>query len=465
MREKYEPGEIEPRQQERWAQMGAFRAAEADANKFYLLEMLPYPSGRIHMGHVRNYSIGDVLGRFLRMRGKTVLHPMGWDAFGMPAENAAIEAKRHPRDWTYENIAQMRRQLKRLGFSYDWDREVATCDPEYYRHEQEMFLRMLESGLAYRKSALANWCARCQTVLANEQVEDGKCWRCGSDVAQREMPQWFVRTTQYAQELLDGHEELRAGWPEQVLTMQRNWIGRSEGAEIDFALEEPIPGVDGETKIRVFTTRPDTLYGVTFMSIAAEHPLALKLTTSDEARRFVERVRMEHKAKRADEVTKEGIFTGRFCLHPLTGERVPIWIANFVVMDYGTGAVMAVPAHDQRDREFAEQYELPLKLVIKPADPAAEEGIALGRAYEEPGTMVNSGPFDGTPSEAGKKQIVAELEKRGAGRGTVSYRLRDWLVSRQRYWGCPIPVIHCATDGVVPVPVKELPVVLPLDVE
>ncbi len=474
MDERYNPSEIEPKWQKRWAETSAFAVGEGSGGpgsdgsreKYYLLEMFPYPSGRIHMGHVRNYSIGDVLARFLRMRGKHVLHPIGWDAFGMPAENAAIERGRHPHEWTYENIAQMREQMKKLGLSYDWSREIATCDPSYYRHEQDVFVRMLEDDLAYRKHALANWCEHCATVLANEQVEDGRCWRCGNVVVQKAMAQWFLRVTRYAEELLQGLDSLAGKWPDDVLQMQRNWIGKSYGAEVAFQLEIPVAG---ETAISVFTTRPDTLYGVTFLSIAAEHPLATRLahgsTREHEVHTFVEQIQAEHKAKRgAETADKKGVFTGRYCIHPLTLARVPIWIANFVLMDYGTGAVMAVPAHDQRDFEFARSHELPIKVVIQP-DGEPLDPAAMKEAYVEGGHMVHSGPFDGLSNEEGKKRVTEKLAESGQGRGTISYRLRDWLVSRQRYWGCPIPVVHCETDGIVPVAKGDLPVVLPLNVE
>ncbi len=475
MDERYNPAEIEPKWQKRWADSGAFSVSEdKSAEKFYLLEMFPYPSGRIHMGHVRNYSIGDVLARHMRMRGKRVLHPIGWDAFGMPAENAAIERGRHPAEWTYDNIAQMREQLKKLGLSYDWSREIATCDPSYYRHEQAVFIAMLERGLAYRKHALANWCDHCATVLANEQVEDGKCWRCGNVVVQKAMAQWFLRVTQYAEELLAGLDTLAGRWPDEVREMQRNWIGKSFGAEVRFPLEAiDIPGkqpsaLSGEREIAVFTTRPDTLYGVTFMSIAAEHPLALELAQGTEreaeVRAFAEKIQLEHKVKKgADAGDKRGVFTGRYCIHPLTGSKVPIWIANFVLMDYGTGAVMAVPAHDERDFEFAKAYGLPVQVVIQPAGRALA-GAQLTAAYTDPGVMTNSGVFDGVPSEEGKRKVTEKLVAENKGRATTSFRLRDWLVSRQRYWGCPIPVVHCETDGIVPVPTQDLPVALPLDV-
>lgn len=464
MQESYNAAQVEQKWQRRWADKSVFAADDTRGKKVYIVEMLPYPSGRIHMGHVRNYAIGDAMARFARMRGENVLHPMGWDAFGMPAENAAIAHQRHPRDWTLQNIAQMRIQLQRLGFGYDWSREFATCDPDYYRHEQEMFLRMLEAGLAYRKNALANWCESCQTVLANEQVEDGLCWRCANPVSQRELAQWFLKTTQYAQELLDGLTELAGHWPDKVLNAQRNWIGRSVGAEVRFELQESVAGT---SQISVFTTRADTLYGVTFLSIAAEHPLALQLAAGTERaadiEAFVKRLRHEHKAKRnVDDTHKEGKFTGRFAAHPLTGELIPIWIANFVLMDYGTGAVMAVPAHDQRDFEFATTYKLPIRPVIQPPGKPSPE--SMDEPYLDAGTMINSGPFDGTDSERGKERIAQLLQDQGLGKATVSYRLRDWLVSRQRYWGTPIPIIHCDKDGVVPVPREDLPVLLPLDV-
>jgi leucyl-tRNA synthetase len=467
MDERYNPADIEPKWQKQWADSGVLQVDEkASGEKFYLLEMFPYPSGRIHMGHVRNYSIGDVLARHLRMRGKRVLHPIGWDAFGMPAENAAIERGRHPHEWTYTNIAQMREQLKKLGLSYDWTREIATCDASYYKHEQAIFIAMLEKGLAYRKHALANWCEHCATVLANEQVEDGMCWRCGNPVVQKAMAQWFLRVTEYAEELLAGLDTLAGNWPDDVREMQRNWIGKSFGAEVKFPLETPVAG---EREIAVFTTRPDTLYGVTFMSIAAEHPLALELAKGSEreaeVRAFAEKIQLEHKVKKgADANDKRGIFTGRYCIHPLTAEKVPIWIANFVLMDYGTGAVMAVPAHDERDFEFAKEYQLPIKVVIRPEGKALESS-QLTAAYVEPGLMMSSGPFDGTPSEEGKRKVTEKLAAEGKGRETISYRLRDWLVSRQRYWGCPIPVVHCETDGIVPVKLSDLPVELPSDVK
>jgi len=460
---KYQPQAIEAKWQKRWDAAGVSRCPdEVVAPKFYCMEMFPYPSGRIHMGHVRVYTIGDLLARFKRMRGYQVLHPIGWDAFGLPAENAAHRHGTHPAKWTYENIGFMRQQLKELGISYDWDREFATCSPEYYRWEQLFFLWMIRDGLAYRKRAQLNWCEECQTVLANEQVNrDGTCFiHDQTRVTQRELDQWFLGITKYADELLSGHEELRGGWPENILEMQRNWIGRSEGAEIDFPLAA------GGGKITVFTTRPDTVYGATFMSMAPEHPLVMEFAKESgrekEVRAFVDRVAGQDKLVRSSgEMEKEGIFTGGYCVNPLTGGKIPIFAANFVLYEYGTGAVMAVPAHDQRDFEFAKKYDLPVVVVIQPEGENALSAGAMTGAYEGPGRMVNSGPFTGRENEAGKREITGHFEQKGIGRGKVQYRLRDWGVSRQRYWGCPIPVIHCGKCGVVPVPEKDLPVVLP----
>jgi len=462
MQERYDAREVEEKWQGIWEEKEAYQVSEDSARqKYYLLEMFPYPSGRIHMGHVRNYSIGDVVARFKRLLGYNVLHPMGWDAFGMPAENAAIQHGTHPAEWTYRNIANMRHQLKRMGLSYDWSRELATCDVDYYRWEQLIFLRMLERGLAYKKTSNVNWCPDCRTVLANEQVEEGRCWRCDSEVEQKELEQWFFKITEYAEELLAELDRM-PGWPESVLTMQRNWIGKSYGCEIDFPVE------NSDSSIRVFTTRQDTLFGATFMSLAPEHPLALELTTADrraEVDAFIDRVGKQDKVRRtSDEMEKEGVFTGAHCINPVTGERMPIFLANFVLMDYGTGAVMAVPTHDQRDFEFAARYDLPLKVVIAPEgeepDPAT-----MTEAWTGPGVLVNSGAFDGIDNETAKMKIAGYLEEEGAGRKTVNFRLRDWGVSRQRYWGTPIPVIYCDACGTVPVPEEDLPVVLPTDVE
>ncbi|MBG0789414.1 MAG: leucine--tRNA ligase [Desulfovibrionaceae bacterium] len=462
---KYAPEAIERKWQKIWQDSGCFEV-ETDPSKpkYYVLEMFPYPSGKIHMGHVRNYSIGDVVARFKAMQGFNVLHPMGWDAFGLPAENAAIKHETHPAKWTYQNIAEMRDQLKRLGYSYDWRREIATCRPEYYKWEQKFFLKFLEKGLAYRKNSPQNWCPTCNTVLANEQVEEGLCWRCDSEVEQKDMEQWFLRITDYADELLDDLGILEGGWPERVLTMQRNWIGKSYGAELTFQVK------DMDESITVFTTRPDTLFGSTFMSVAAEHPMVEKLTADadnkDEIDKFIKNIRDMDRIKRgADDLEKEGIFTGRYCVNPVTGKDIPIYIANFVLMGYGTGAVMAVPAHDQRDFEFARKYKLPMQAVINP--PALHEkgetldAADLDAAYTDPGYMIHSGQFDGMENEPAKKAIVEHLDKSGKGVMAVNYRLRDWNVSRQRFWGAPIPVIYCDKCGVVPVPEEDLPVLLP----
>ncbi len=456
----YDPEVVEEKWQAVWEEKRLFHVEEEGREKFYLLEMFPYPSGRIHMGHVRNYSIGDVIARYKRMKGFNVLHPMGWDAFGMPAENAAIQHGVHPAVWTRENIVYMKKQLKRLGFGYDWDREIATCDVEYYRWEQWIFLKMYEKGLVYRKSAPVNYCEKCQTVLANEQVEDGKCWRCGSDVIQNELAQWFFAITRYADELAEYTTKL-PGWPERVLSMQRNWIGKSYGAEVNFPLES------GE-KLTIFTTRPDTLYGVTFMVLAPEHPLAATLSIGTpqekEVKAFVEKAATQDRSFRAElTLKKEGVFTGAYAVNPLTGRKVPIFVGNFVLGEYGTGAIMAVPAHDQRDFEFAREFGLPVVVTITPVgvdlDPAAMEA-----AYVDDGVLVNSDLFNGMNNRDAMPAIIDYLEKRGFGKRTVNYRLKDWGISRQRYWGAPIPMIHCDECGIVPVPEEDLPVVLPLDV-
>ena len=464
MHEKYEPREIEARWQREWEERGVFRARrDAPGEKYYVLEMFPYPSGRLHMGHVRNYSIGDVMARYRKKRGFNVIHPIGWDAFGLPAENAAIERGVHPAGWTYDNIAAMREQLKTLGIGYDWEREVATCRPEYYKWEQLVFTRAYERGLVYRKKALVNWSEKMQTVLANEQVIDGRDYRYGLPVIQKELTQWFFKTTAYAEELLAGLDELEGKWPERVLLEQRARIGKSHGARVDFRLEEPI---DGEEILPVFTTRPDTLWGVTFMSLAAEHPLALKLAKGTpceaEVGAFVQKVLAEDKRKRGSEdYEKEGVFTGRYCVNPVNGDRVPIHVANFVLMDYGTGAVMAVPAHDQRDFEFAKKYGLPLKVVIAPKDGSRLAPEELTAAYVEDGVQVASAQFDGLPNREAIERIADFLAEKGVGGKTVSYRLRDWCISRQRYWGAPIPIVYCDRCDVVPAPDDQLPVRLP----
>ena len=462
MDERYQAKAIEEKWQKIWAENRAFRATEDPAEaKYYVLEMFPYPSGRIHMGHVRNYSIGDVVARYKRMRGFNVLHPMGWDAFGLPAENAAIERGVHPELWTQENILYMKTQLKRMGLSYDWEREIATCQPEYYRWNQWIFLQFFKKGLAYKKSSFVNWCPSCETVLANEQVIDGACWRCDSAVVQKELEQWFFRITDYAEELLGDLDKL-SGWPDKVLTMQRNWIGKSIGAEIDF----PLVGHDGA--LRIFTTRPDTIFGATFVSLAVEHPLAETLargTVEESAvRNFIDRYKNISQAKRgAEEGEKEGVFTGAYCRNPFTNENIPTYLANFVLMEYGTGAVMAVPAHDQRDFEFAKKYNLPIRVVIQPKDRKLTVSD-MTEAYVDEGVMADSDSFTGTANVAGKEKIAVFAEAKGFGKKAIRFRLRDWGVSRQRYWGTPIPIIYCQTCGTVPVPEDQLPVELPKDV-
>jgi leucyl-tRNA synthetase len=462
MEERYRSAAIEEKWQRLWEERGAFRAAEnAGKPKYYVLEMFPYPSGRIHMGHVRNYSIGDVVARYKRMRGFDVLHPMGWDAFGLPAENAAIERGVHPEAWTQENILYMKTQLRRMGLSYDWEREIATCHPEYYRWNQWIFLQFYKKGLAYKKNSFVNWCPSCETVLANEQVVDGACWRCDSIVVQKELEQWFFRITDYAEELLQDLNKL-ARWPDKVLTMQRNWIGKSTGAEIEF----PLVGHEGA--LRIFTTRADTIFGATFVSLAVEHPLAPTLSRGTRQERavaeFIERIGKISQARRGeDETEKEGVFTGAHCRNPFTGEDIPIYLANFVLMEYGTGAVMAVPAHDQRDFEFARKYDLPVRVVIQPADQVLDSA-AMTEAYVDDGVMVESGEFSGLANVAGKDKIAEHAEIKGWGKKQIRYRLRDWGVSRQRYWGTPIPIIYCTKCGTVPVPESDLPVELPKDV-
>ena len=471
---KYKPAEIEPKWQKFWEEHRTFEAeVDPKREKFYLLEMFPYPSGRLHMGHVRNYSIGDVMSRYLVMRGKNVLHPMGWDAFGLPAENAAIENRVHPAKWTYSNIDYMRDQLKRMGYSYDWRREFATCDPDYYQWEQLIFVKMFAKGLAYKAKSFVNWCDRCNTVLANEQVEQGYCWRHSDTlVRQKELAQWFFKITGYAEELLEWTEKL-PGWPDKVLLMQRNWIGKSRGASIHFPLETAV--ADPETRqpidrIIVYTTRQDTVYGATFMSLAAEHPLAEVLSkgTSQEpaVREFCDRVRREDKIKRsAEDYQKEGVFTGAYCRNPMTGARLPVYVANFVLMDYGTGAVMAVPAHDQRDFDFAKVYDLPILPVVQPAERPELRGETMTEAYVDEGFMINSGEYNGLASEEFRRKIAERLQREVRGGPAVNYRMRDWLISRQRYWGAPIPIIYCEKCGTVAVPEKDLPVVLPVEVE
>ncbi len=452
-------GNIEQKWQERWEKEKHYRCLEdPDKPRQYILEMFPYPSGKLHMGHVRVYSIGDVMARFFRMQGYNVLHPIGYDAFGLPAENAAKENQVHPEEWTRQCIALMNEQQKKMGLSYDWDRLVATCLPEYYRWNQWIFLQMYKKGLAYKKKAAINWCPQCETVLANEQVESNRCWRCNSEVHLKDLEQWFFKISQYADELLDDLDSLPE-WPEKVKLQQVNWIGKSYGTQIQFNLEKdnrPLP---------IFTTRPDTLYGVTYLVIAPEHPLLKELIrgkpNEKEVLSFIEKTLKQEKFVRGTQ-GKEGIFLGEYAIHPLTNEKIPIYTANFVLMEYGTGMIMAVPAHDQRDYEFAEKYDIPVRQVIS-AD--GEESPSLGEAYVDEGILLKSGEFSGIPSTEARRKITEKLEKDGKGEGTVQYKLRDWLISRQRYWGTPIPVINCPLCGIVPVPEEDLPVKLPLDVE
>ena len=457
MNQEYNPEQIELNAQTRWASEETYKASpDSTLEKFYCLAMFPYPSGKLHMGHVRNYTIADVIARYQRMQGKNVLQPMGWDAFGLPAENAAIANQVPPADWTLDNIAEMRAQLSRLGFAYDWTREVTTCQPDYYRWEQWFFTRLLERGLAYKKEAEVNWCENDQTVLANEQVVDGKCWRCDNPVERKAISQWFIRITAYAQELLDDLDSL-TDWPEQVVAMQRNWIGRSEGATVRF------PRDDGEA-IEVYTTRPDTLMGVTYLAVAPQHPLAIEAAANNpELATFIEQ--LGHiKVAEADMATleKQGMDTGLTVSHPLTGKPLPLWVANFVLMGYGSGAVMSVPGHDQRDWEFATKYGLSIVQVIDDVEDLPAD--ITRAAYTEKGCLINSGEFDGLNFTEAFAAIVERLAEHDLGESTVNFRLRDWGVSRQRYWGAPIPVINCKTCGSVPVPADDLPVVLPTDV-
>jgi leucyl-tRNA synthetase len=454
----YDHKSIESKWSAKWAADPLLFAPEENSSKpkYYVLEMLPYPSGALHIGHIRNYSIGDALARYKWMRGFNVLHPMGWDAFGLPAENAAIQNARHPREWTHYNIAQMKRQHRRMGFSYDWNREVSTCEPEYYRWNQWFFIRMFEKGLAYRKEALLNWCPRCATVLANEQVVEGCCWRHeDTPVEQREMTQWFVKITAYADELLRDMERLQGGWPDRVLAMQTNWIGRSEGTEVDFRLE---PAGD---KVRVFTTRVDTIYGATCVILAPEHELIKRYLSGDAAAAV--KAMIDKRAQQGPgDIVKEGLFTGLYAINPYSGERVPVWVGNFVLTGYGTGAIMAVPAHDERDFEFCTQYGIPIRPVIRPSD--GELPSVAESAFTDYGVVENSGQWSGLPSAEAKRQMSAHAKEHGFGEAAITYRIKDWGISRQRYWGTPIPMIHCAACGVVPVPDQQLPVLLPLDV-
>jgi len=465
MKDTYDFKAVEAKWQRTWEDRRAFHAAEDPSRaKFYCLEMYPYPSGRIHMGHVRNYSIGDVIARFMMMKGSNVLHPIGWDALGMPAENAAIKHGVHPREWTLGNVDHMRSQLKKMGFSYDWDREVNTCLPGYYKWNQWIFLKMFEKGLAFRKESWVNWCPECRTVLANEQVVAGGCWRCEAAVTQKRMEQWFLKITDYAEELLSGHE-LLTKWPEHVLQMQKNWIGRSTGAHVRFALE------GSPRSIEVFTTRLDTIYGATFLVVSPEHPMVPELIAGPreaELRPWVEKtVAAMRLTRQIGETAKDGVDTGARALNPFTDELVPVWLANYVLMDYGTGAIMAVPAHDARDFEFARDYRLPIRTVIAPpgAAPSQARDSEPAEVFEDHGVLVDSGPFSGLTSEAAMEKMGLFAEEKGFGRRSVTYRLRDWGVSRQRYWGTPIPIIYCDKCGTVGVPYDDLPVEIPYDVE
>jgi leucyl-tRNA synthetase len=480
---RYDPATIEPKWQKRWAADPKFYAAEPATSgkpKYYVLEMLPYPSGQLHMGHVRNYSIGDALARHMWMRGYNVLHPMGWDAFGLPAENAALKNHTPPREWTLSNIAGMKRQFERLGMGFDWATEVTTCLPDYYRWNQWFFLRMYERGLAYRKKSKVNWCPECATVLANEQVIDGCCWRHeGTMVEQRDLVQWFFRITAYAQELLDGLDKLD-GWPEKVRTMQRNWIGRSEGTEVDFFLEEINQGSgireqgtgnrdqgSEKTRIRVFTTRVDTIFGATSVQLAPQHALVAAFTAADsklkaEVDELIEQQKKAREAGDLGAIEKHGVATGRFAVNPYNGEHVPIWVANYILADYGTGAIMSVPGHDERDFEFAAKYGLPIVEVIRPA---GQDSPAELPFVSEDGVLVNSGEYSGLSCEAAQKKLQEVAALGAFGEPKVTFRLKDWGVSRQRYWGTPIPMIHCERDGIVPVPDEQLPVLLPEQIE
>ncbi|PWT97863.1 MAG: leucine--tRNA ligase, partial [Terriglobia bacterium] len=456
----YDHNQIELKWHARWENADFYKAEENSPKpKFYVLEMLPYPSGTLHIGHIRNYSIGDALARYKWMRGYNVLHPMGWDAFGLPAENAAIANQRPPREWTLHNIASMKKTHRRFGFSYDWDREVSTCEPDYYRWNQWFFLKMYERGLAYRKKALVNWCPKCATVLANEQVVEGCCWRHEDTlVEQRALEQWFLKITDYAEQLLDDMKQLEGGWPERVLVMQRNWIGRSEGAEVDFQLNTPTLHLP----LRVFTTRIDTIFGATCLILAPEHPLNESLL--DSAGKARAKAMVDARAGRdPGDIEKEGFFTGQYALNPFSGERVPVWIGNFVLMGYGTGAIMAVPAHDERDFEFCLKYGIPIRPVIRPSDGPLDADPK--QAFTEDGVVENSGRWSGLPSDEARRQMAAHAASQGFGTAAITYRIKDWGISRQRYWGTPIPMIHCPQCGIVPVPEDQLPVVLPDRVE
>ncbi|ACG57742.1 leucyl-tRNA synthetase [Hydrogenobaculum sp. Y04AAS1] len=447
---------IEKKWQERWEKESK---TQEPINKFYVLEMFPYPSGKIHMGHVRNYTIGDAIARIKRMEGHNVLHPMGWDAFGLPAENAAIKNNLRPDIWTYQNIDYMRAQLKSLGFSYDWDREIATCNPDYYKWNQWIFLKMYEKGVVYRKTATVNWCPHDQTVLANEQVIDGKCWRCGTLIVQKEIPSWYIKVTDYAERLLKDLELLEGKWPQKVIMQQRNWIGKSEGALVKFPLETKLKDFE---YLEIFTTRIDTIFGVSFMAIAPEHPLAKEVSKENQAvKDFLQKMSHISTRERGTASVKEGVFTGLYAINPANGKKIPIYVANYILFEYGTGAIMAVPAHDQRDFDFAKAYKLDIIPVVKPQN---DNHDFDEKAYEEKGILINSGDFDGLSSDEAKEKILEFLKAKNLATKKISYKIKDWNVSRQRYWGTPIPMIHCQNCGIVPVPYEDLPVLLPKDV-
>ncbi|EEX73215.1 leucine--tRNA ligase [Leptotrichia hofstadii] len=484
MTKEYKPSEIEKKWQDKWFEEDVFKSENKVEGKenYYVLEMFAYPSGKLHVGHLRNYAIGDAIARYKKMKGFNVLHPFGWDSFGLPAENAAIDNGAHPGKWTKANIDNMRRQMKLMGLSYDWNRELSTYTPEYYKWNQKFFIEMYKKGLVYKKKSYVNWCPDCNTVLANEQVEDGKCWRHGkTDVIQKELSQWYFKITEYAEELLQGHEELRGHWPEQVLTMQKNWIGKSTGSEVDFILDYKFENDGnshlklndrGEVVISVFTTRPDTLYGVTYATVAPEHPLVeeIILKENPSIREAVERMINEDKiARTAEDKEKEGVFSGLYVINPVNGEKVQLWIANYVLMDYGTGAVMAVPAHDERDFQFSKKYNLDLKIVVNPVDKNGNlEEVSVEKmenALVNSGVLVNSEEFNGLNSNEAKEKITEKLEKIGFGKKTVNYRLHDWLISRQRYWGTPIPVIYDEDGNIYLEEEANLPVKLPTDIE
>ncbi|MFP3206404.1 MAG: leucine--tRNA ligase [Hydrogenobaculum sp.] len=447
---------IEKKWQERWEKESK---TQEPINKFYVLEMFPYPSGKIHMGHVRNYTIGDAIARIKRMEGYNVLHPMGWDAFGLPAENAAIKNNLRPDIWTYQNIDYMRAQLKSLGFSYDWDREIATCNPDYYKWNQWIFLKMYEKGVVYRKTATVNWCPHDQTVLANEQVIDGKCWRCGTLIVQKEIPSWYIKVTDYAERLLKDLELLEGKWPQKVIMQQKNWIGKSEGALVKFPLETKLKDFE---YLEIFTTRIDTIFGVSFMAIAPEHPLAKEISKENQAvKDFLQKMSHISTRERGTASVKEGVFTGLYAINPANGKKIPIYVANYILFEYGTGAIMAVPAHDQRDFDFAKAYNLDIIPVVKPQN---DNHDFDEKAYEEKGILINSGDFDGLSSDEAKEKILEFLKAKNLATKKISYKIKDWNVSRQRYWGTPIPMIHCQNCGIVPVPYEDLPVLLPKDV-